>query len=157
MRKFNFFLLFVLALMLAFCGYFYFGSTLGASASAITADASSYPEVFSSVRAIVSSGAAPQTFSEPLPESADGLTLIDTTIALQNRGLFAAEWLDVRVEGVASDIAVYSLTGQGTDVSAQSSAQINLKIITRAPAGTARAAIISYYVYGMQRTVEVNF
>ena len=150
MRKFNFFLLFVLVLMLAFCGYFYFGSTLGA----ITADASNYPEVFSSIRAIVSSGAAPQTFSEPLPDSADGLTLIDATIALQNRGLFAAEWLDVRVEGVAGDIAVYSLTGQGTDVSARSSAQINLKIITRAPAGT---AIISYYVYGMQRTVEVNF
>ena len=63
----------------------------------------------------------------------------------------------MRVEGVAGDIAVYSLTGQGTDVSARSSAQINLKIITRAPAGTARAAIISYYVYGMQRTVEVNF
>lgn len=157
MRKFNFFLLFVLILMLAFGAYFYLGASLGASSSAITAEASAYPEVFSSIRAIVNSGAAPQTFSEPLPESAEGLTLVDATITLQNRGLFDAEWLDVRVQGATGDVAVYSLTGQGTDVSARSSAQINLKIITLAPAGAARTAIISYYVYGMQRSIEVGF
>ena len=106
MRKFNFFLLFVLILMLVFGGYFYFGSTLGASAAPITASANDYPEVFSSIKAIVTSGTAPQTFSEPMPDSTDGLTLVDATIALQNRGLFAAEWLDIRVNGVAGDIAV---------------------------------------------------
>ncbi len=157
MRKFNFFLLFVLILMLVFGGYFYFGSTLGASAAPITASANDYPEVFSSIQAIVASGTAPQTFSEPMPDSTDGLTLVDATIALQNRGLFAAEWLDIRVNGVAGDIAVYSLTGQGSDVAARSSAQINLKLITRAPAETARTAVISYYVYGVQRSIEVSF
>ena len=130
---------------------------LGASAAPITASANDYPEVFSSIQAIVASGTAPQTFSEPMPDSTDGLTLVDATIALQNRGLFAAEWLDIRVNGVAGDIAVYSLTGQGSDVAARSSAQINLKLITRAPAETARTAVISYYVYGVQRSIEVSF
>ncbi len=157
MRKLNFFLLFILILMLAAGGYAYFGSTLIVGANSITASASDYPDVFSSIQSIVSSGNAPQTFSDSLPESADGLTLADVTITLENRGILAAEWLDIRIDGLAGDIAVYSLTGQGTDIAAHSSAQLNLKLLTAVPSGTMRTATVSYYVFGILRSVEITF
>ena len=157
MRKFNFFLLFVLVGMLAFGGYCWFASQLTASVSYVTADAGDYPEVFQSVQSIIAQGSAPQLFTDTAPESADDYTLADITITLHNAGLLPAEWLDIRLTGVAGDAAVYSLTGQGTDVLRQSTAQINLKLLTRAPADTPRTVVISYYVFGIQRSIEVEF
>ncbi len=157
MRIFNFFLLFVLIVMLAFGGYCWLGSKLSARAHAVTASASDYPDVFSSVQSIIASGTAYQTFSESVPETASGLTLCDVTISLSNNGLLKAEWLDIQLVGVAGDVAVYSLTGQGADLAGKSSAQVNLKLISRAPANTARTVVISYYVFGIQRSVEVEF
>ena len=157
MRIFNFLLLFVLIAMLAFGGYCWFGSKLSARAHVVTASAGDYPDVFSSVKSIIASGTALQTFSESVPESANGLTLSDITITLQNNGLLKAEWLDIQLTGVAGDIAVYSLTGQGSDLPGHSTVQVNLKLLSRAPANTARTVVISYYVFGIQRSVEVEF
>ena len=146
----------ILILMLAFGAFFYTGGTLKAQANAITASAAEYPEAFSSIRSIVSSGTAPQLFSGDALEDPSNYSLVDITITLANRGVFAAEWLNVQLQGVTGDVAVYSLSGDGADVSARSTAQVNLKLVTRAPANSARTVTIQYYVYGVSRTIKVQ-
>jgi D-alanyl-lipoteichoic acid acyltransferase DltB (MBOAT superfamily) len=71
-------------------------------------------------------------------------------------GMFAAEWLDIRVEGVPGDVAVYSLTGEGSDIEARGSGQVNLKLITAAAPDTPHRCVIQYYIYGMKRTIAVD-
>ena len=156
MKPLNLILCLILVLMLAFVAFFFAGGTLTTSASSITAAAADYPEAFDSIRNVISTNTAPQLLSnEPLGDAAD-YTLVDVNISLSNRGVFDAEWLNIQVEGAPGDVAVYSLTGDGLDVPARSSAQVNLKLLTRAPADTARRITIQYYVYGISRSVHVT-
>lgn len=155
MKKLNVFLMIVLILLIAFAVYFFIGGQLQTSVSTMTAKATEYPDAFASICSVLSSGAAPQQFSGEVPASADGWTLVDTTISLTNRGLFDAEWIDVSVEGAPGDLAVYSLTGEGSDVPARSVGQINLKLITAASESVRRTIRINYYVYGMHRTLSL--
>lgn len=145
----------ILALMLAFCALFYVGGTLKADAQSVTADAASYPEAFRSIADVVASGAAPLSFtSEPIGDPAQ-YTLIDINVTLSNRGLFAAEWLNISVEPTAGDVAVYSLSGNGLDVAARSAQQANLKLLTRAGRDSVRKITVQYYVFGVSRTIEL--
>lgn len=156
MKPFNVVLSLILVLLLAFGAFFYAGGTLRADASSITASAADYPEAFSSIESVLSSSTAPQIFStDPLGDAAN-YSLVDISVTLTNRGVFDAEWLNIQLGGVTGDVAVYSLTGDGADVSARSSAQINLKLITRAPASMQRELTIQYYVYGISRSVTVT-
>lgn len=156
LKPLNFILCLILVLMLAFAAFFFAGGTLATSASSITAAAADYPEAFESIRGVISSDTAPQLLSNEALGDASGYTLVDVNITLSNRGVFDAEWLNIQVEGAPGDVAVYSLTGDGLDVPARSSAQVNLKLLTRAPANTARQITIQYYVYGISRSVHVT-
>jgi len=145
----------ILILMLAFVAFFYTGGTLQAQLTSITASAAEHPDAFESIKTVLSSNSAPQLFStDPLDDAAN-YSLVDVSIILTNRGIFDAEWLNIQLKGVTGDIAVYSLTGDGTDVAARSSGQVNLKLITRAPANSARSVSIQYYVYGVSSTIEI--
>ena len=156
LKPLNFILCLILVLMLAFAAFFFAGGTLTASASSISAAAADYPEAFDAIRSVISTDTAPQLLSnEALGDAAD-YTLVDVNITLSNRGVFDAEWLNIQVEGAPGDVAVYSLTGDGLDVPARSSAQVNLKLLTRAPANTTRQITIQYYVYGISRSVHVT-
>ena len=156
MKRINVFLMVVLILLIAFTVYFFIGGRLQADVTTITANAADYPDAFESILNVLSSGSAPQRFSGEVPSSAEDWTLVDTTVMLSNRGLFAAEWIDISVEAAPGDLAVYSLSGEGTDVRAQSSARVNLKLITTAPADAQRDITLTYYVYGMRRTLTVT-
>ena len=145
----------ILILMLAFCAFFYTGGTLVAQTNSITANAAEHPDAFESIKAVLASGSAPQLFSQDALDNAANYSLVDVSISLTNRGIFDAEWLNIQLKGVTGDIAVYSLTGDGTDVTARSSAQINLKLVTRAPTNSPRKVSIQYYVYGISRTIEI--
>ena len=155
MRPITFILSMILVLMLAFGIYCYVGSNLQANVSCISASAADYPEAFESICAIIERDAAPQSFSDETLGDASAYSLVDISVTLRNRGLFAAEWLNIQFAGAAGDIAVYSLTGDGTDVAARSTSQINLKLITRADQQTARTLTIQYYVYGISRTIQI--
>lgn len=157
MRKLTALLATVFTLLLGFAIWFYFGGTLRAQVYIQTADAADYPEAYGAIRDLLASGSAPQRFDgAPLPEEAQGLRLADVNVTLTNRGLFAAEWLDIRVEPVPGDIAVYALTGEGSDIAARDSGQVNLKLITTAPPDAERNIVIQYYVHGMKRRIEVR-
>lgn len=143
-------------LLLGFVIYFFVGGTLSAEVRTVTANASEYPEAFLSIRNVLESGAAPQTFSAEALGDASMYTLVDTTITLSNAGLFSAEWLDVQTTGINGDVAVYSLTGEGESIDPRSSGQLNLKIITTADANAVRTFQIQYYVFGMKRTLTVS-
>lgn len=144
----------ILVLMLAFCAFFYAGGTLNADVQRVTADAVSYPEAFKSIAGVISSDTSPMRFtSEPIGDPAQ-YTLFDISATLSNRGLFAAEWLNISVEPAAGDVAVYSVTGDGLDVNARSARQINLKLITRAGRDSVRKITVQYYVYGISRAIE---
>lgn len=145
----------ILILILAFGAFFYTGGTLQAQATSITAGAAEHPDAFESIKAVLASGSAPQLFSTDVLDNAANYSLVDLSISLTNRGIFDAEWLNVQLQGVTGDIAVYSLTGDGTDVAARSNSQVNLKLITRAPADSPRSVSIQYYVYGISRTIEI--
>ena len=156
LKPLNFILCLILVLMLAFVAFFFAGGTLSSSATCITAAAADYPEAFESIRGVISADSAPQLLSNEALGDPSGYTLVDVNISLSNRGVFDAEWLNIQVEGAPGDVAVYSLTGDGLDVPARSSAQVNLKLLTRAPADATRQITIQYYVYGISRSVHVT-
>lgn len=155
MKILNTFLLIVLVLMIAFAGWFMVGGTLRAQVYTATAPAADHPDACASIQNIISSGAAPQQFGQ-LPDSPDGCTLVDTTITLSNIGLFDAEWIDISVTPAPGDIAVYSLTGEASSLASRTSGQVNLKLLTSAPAGTSRKITLNYYIFGMLRSITVE-
>lgn len=156
MKKLNVFLLIVLLALIALMILVLAGSHLSAEAHIVTAPASEHPDAFSSIQSVLASGSAPQQFTGDIPQSADGCTLVDVTISLTNSGLLPAEWLDVAITAQPGDIAVYSLTGEGSDVPARSSGQINLKLITAESAAAPHTITLRYYVFGMPRTLTVT-
>ena len=157
MKPFNIFLCLVLILMVAFCAFFYAGGTLMAEVSSISASAADYPDAFESIRAVLDGQTAPQTFTNEALGDIDEYRLVDINLSLSNRGIFDAEWLNIQLKGVNGDAAVYSLSGNGEDVPARGVAQANLKLITRAPDNVVREATVQYYVYGLSRTITVQF
>lgn len=157
MRALTLFLSMLLVLMLSFCVFFYTGGTLQADVSCITAPAAEHADSFELVRQVLASGSAPLRFTDEALGDASVYSLMDVNVILANRGLFAAEWLNVQAQGVDGDVAVYSLTGDGTDVPARGTGHVNLKFVTRAPQGVPRSLRIQYYVYGISRTIEVAF
>ena len=145
----------VFALLLACGGLFLLGGTLSATLQVTTASAADYPKALQSIRGILTAGTAPQRFSEPLPADPADCQLEDVTITLANRGLLAAEWVSVSVEGAVGDIAVYSISGEGDTVPARSLGNINLKLISLKGSDGLRIYRIQYYVYGMKREITV--
>lgn len=156
MRALNIFLTIVFVILLAFVGLFFWGGTLDVQTNVMTAPAADHPDAFASIQSILSANAAPVRWCGDVPASADGVTLVDMTLTLTNNGFLPAEWLDVEIAPANGDIAVYSLSGETADVPARSAGQLNLKLITRADSNTQRTVTVSYYVYGMKRTVEVT-
>ena len=131
-------------------------AALSARPGVHSASAADYPEAYQSIRGVLRSGAAPQVFADPdLPEDPDGYALVDVTIELYNRGLFPAEWLDVAASPAPGDVAVYSLSGEGTSLPARSEGQVNLKLITAADPGPGRTVTVEYYVFGVKRRITV--
>ena len=157
MRKLTAVLAVILILMLGFAAWFWLGGTLRADVAIQTARAADYPEAFAAIRSLLDSGSAPQVLGgEALSEDPSAYTLVDVSVTLTNRGLFPAEWLDIRTEGVEGDIAVYALTGEGSDIAARDSGQVNLKLVTTARPDAERDIIIQYYVHGMKREITVR-
>ena len=146
----------ILLLLVTFAGLFLIGGTLSAQVTSVPAPASSHPEAFAAIRKVLSANAAPQRFVAEIPSDIDACRLEDVTITLSNRGLFPAEWLSVEAEGTQGDIAVYSLSGEGSTVGARSMATLNLKFISTANAQGPRTFHIQYYVYGMKRSITVH-
>lgn len=147
----------ILIVIIAFGAFFYAGGTLQAQVNCISANAGDHPDAFASIENVLASDSAPQLFStDPLGDPAN-YSLLDINISLSNRGIFDAEWLNIQMAGVTGDVAVYSLTGDGSDIAARSSAQVNLKLVTRAPVDNPRSVSIQYYVYGISRTITVDF
>ena len=153
LKKLAILLAVILALMLGFAALFYFGANLKAEVSIATASAGDYPEAFASIRNLVEDGSAPQIFTGSALGDASLYQLVDVTITLENHGFFDAEWVDLRVEPAAGDVAVYSLSGEGGTVAARTVDQVNLKLITTARADALRAYRVQYYVYGMKREI----
>lgn len=156
MKSVSIILSLILFLMLAFGAFFFAGSSLQTQVSCIRADASQYPEAFESIRNIVATGSAPRQFAADDLADPAGYALLDVNITLTNRGIFDAEWINIQVQATDGDIAVYSLTGDSMDIPARSSGQVNLKMVTKAPAESVRTVTIQYYVYGISRTIKIS-
>ena len=157
MRRLTAVLATVFFILAGLAAWFYLGGTLRAVPYIRTARAADYPEAFGAIRGLLDSGSAPQVLgSEPVSEDPTAYTLVDITVTLANRGLFAAEWLDISAVGAPGDIAVYAVTGEGSNIAARDSGQVNLKLITTARADVSRDVIIQYYVHGMKRTITVR-
>ena len=157
MRKLTILLAIVLALLLGFAGWFYLGGTLRSEVAVQSARAADYPEAFGAIRSLVTGGAAPQVLGgSALSEDPSPYMLIDINVTLTNRGLFPAEWLDIHAEAAPGDIAVSSLTGEGSDIPARDTAQVNLKLVTTAMPDALRDITIQYHIHGMQRTITVR-
>ena len=157
MRKLTAVLAIILIALLGFAAWFVMGGTLRAQVYIQTADAAEYPEAFGSIRALLDSGSAPQVLGEEgLRADPEGYTLVDVTVTLTNRGLFPAEWLDISAVAAPGDIAVYAITGEGSDIAARDRGQMNLKLITTARADAEREYRIQYYVHGMKRGITVR-
>ncbi len=157
MRKLTILLAIVLALLLGFAGWFYLGGTLRSAVAAQSAPAVNYPEAFGAIRSLVAGGAAPQVLGGgALSEDPSPYTLMDINVTLTNRGLFPAEWLHITMEGAPGDIAVYAITGEGSDVAPRDSATVNLKLVTTAAVDAPRRIVIQYYVHGMKREITIQ-
>lgn len=157
MRKLTILLSIVLVLMLGLAGWFYLGGTLRSEVAMQSAPAGDYPEAFGAIRSVLEGGTAPQVLGGGgLSEDPSPYTLVDINVTLTNRGLFPAEWLHISMEGAPGDIAVYAVTGEGSDVAPRDSATVNLKLVTTAAADAPRSIVIQYYVHGMKREITVR-
>ena len=78
------------------------------------------------------------------------------TVTLKNPGFFPAEWLHIDCAAQPGDIAVYSLTGEGSDIPARGEGQVNLKLITTSRAVQGRTVTVEYYVHGMKRAIRIE-
>ena len=157
MRKLTAILAIILIILAGFAAWFWFGGTLRAQVYIQTARAADYPEAYGAICSLLESGSAPQAFADQkLGDDAARYTLVDVNLRLTNRGLFPAEWLDIRAEAAPGDIAVYSLTGEGSDIPARDTAQVNLKLVTTAMPDAVRDITIQYHIHGMQRTITVR-
>lgn len=157
MRKLTAILVLLLVIMLGFAAWFYLGGTLRSEVVAQAAPATDYPEAFGAVRALIDAGAAPQILEGGgLSEDPTPYTLMDINVTLTNRGLFPAEWLHIRAEGAKGDIAVYAVTGEGSDIAPRDSGTINLKLVTTASPDAERRIVIQYYVHGMKREITAR-
>ena len=157
MRKLTAILIVILVMMAGFTAWFFLGGTLRAHVHIQTASAADYPEAHGAIRELLAAGSAPQLFDDPaLAEDAEVCTLVDVNITLTNRGLFPAEWLHISAAPAPGDIAVYALTGEGSDVAPRGVATVNLKLITTAPADAERDITVQYYVHGMKRQITVR-
>ncbi len=156
MRGFIACLAVILVLMIAFVTYFFVGGTLSAEPTVVSVPASQQADAFAAAKSVVEGGVAPQRFSNAEIGNADGYRLIDVTISLKNIGVFAAEWLEIDVSPAQGDVAVYSVTGDGTDVASFTRSQANLKLLTAAGENARRTVTVSYYVLGMRRSVRIT-
>jgi len=133
------------------------GGTLRGEAAIQSAPAADYPEAFGAVRSILEGGTAPQVLDGgSLSEDPSPYRLMDINVTLSNRGLFPAEWLHISMEGAAGDIAVYAVTGEGSDVAPRDTITVNLKLVTTAAPDAPRRIAIQYYVHGMKREIIVT-
>lgn len=158
MKALTVFLCLLLSIVIAFGAWFMITGTLDAQVSRVTAQASEYPEAFDSIRGVLTGGGAQAIYStgDPLENPAD-YTLMDVNIQLTNRSLFDAEWLNIELTPISGDVALYSLTGQCADVPAKGMQSVNLKLVTRAGADSVHTAKIQYYVFGVSRSIQVQF
>lgn len=155
MRKSTMILGSVFLILAMLTALFLTGGTLSARLDVMTASAADYPKAYASIVGVLSTG-APQVFSNALPEDPAECRLEDVTITLSNRGLFPAEWISVNVEGGVGDVAVYSITGEGSTVAGRSTGTVNVKLVSLSTLPVERAYHIQYYVYGMKRSVTVR-
>ena len=155
MRKSTMILGTVFLILAMAAALFLVGGALSAKVDVMTASGAEYPKAFASIQGVLQTG-APQLFSNPLPEDPAACRLEDVTITLSNRGLFPAEWISVSVDGAPGDIAVYSITGEGSTVYGRSAGTVNLKLVSLAAQSGSRAYRIQYYVYGMKRHIDVT-
>lgn len=157
MRKLTAILVLLLVIMLGFAAWFYLGGTLRSEVVVQAAPTTDYPEAFGAVRALIDAGAAPQILEGGgLSEDPSPYTLMDINVTLTNRGLFPAEWLHIQAQGAKGDIAVYAVTGEGSDIAPRDSGTVNLKLVTRAAADAERSIVIQYYVHGMKREITAR-
>ena len=155
MRKSTMILGTVFLILAMAAALFLVGGTLSARVDVMTASGAEYPKAYASIQGVLRAG-APQLFSEGLPEDPAACRLEDVTITLSNRGLFPAEWISVSVDVAPGDIAVYSITGEGSTVYGRSAGTVNLKLVSLASQSGQRAYHIQYYVYGMKRQIDVT-
>lgn len=144
----------VFLLLAMLTALFLAGGTLSASVDVMTANGAEYPKAYAQIQGVLASG-APQVLFQPLPEDPAACRLEDVTITLKNRGLIPAEWISVNVAGAPGDVAVYSVTGEGSSVGGRSVGTVNLKLVSLANADPARTYNIQYYVFGMKRSIRV--
>ena len=158
MRALTVFLCLLLTIVIAFGAWFYITGTLNAQVGRVTARASDYPEAFESIRSVLTGGGAQAVYSigDTLESPAD-YTLMDVNIQLTNRSLFDAEWLNIELAPIDGDVALYSLAGACADVPAQGMQSVNLKLVTRAGTESVHTATIQYYVFGVSRSIQVQF
>ena len=156
MKKVNILLGVLLAALLALTAVFFYGAVPNLTVSAAWADAPDHPDAFRSIQGVLSSGGAPAVFSDEQPLYPEGCRLGDLTVTVENRGFLPLEWLRPVLTPAEGDIAVYSLSGEGTDVAARSAGAVNVKLLTRAEAQAPRAISIEYYVFGMKRTARAT-
>jgi hypothetical protein len=129
---------------------------LKTSATRLTTDAAEQPDAISAIIKMFNSDTLPFKFTDALPSTAEGCSLVDVDINLKNNGTESADWLEVEVEPAEGDLAVYSLTGVETSIVPGATGNVNLKFVTSAVPEVTRRIVIKYYVHGQMYSVAVK-
>ncbi len=146
----------IAVLLIALIAVFFVGGALNADARVVAISAADEPKAFGSALSVLASGAAPQVFRSETIEDPAQFQLIDLTLALENRGLFAAEWVRAELVPAEADIAVYFEGEEPIDIAARGAGELNLKLVSRVDGDSAREIAVEYYVLGMKRTIRVD-
>ena len=151
------FLTFVTALVLIACGYIYWAAELKVTPGrGLVESAADRSAAFESIRQSSEFGSGDLIMFQPAIEyGPDQYVFVTYTLRMRNMNISPAEWLQIDIQPQAGDVLMVKAVVE--DVPAFNEQLISVVLLTdRTAASYARAATLSYYVYGHEYSVPVQ-
>ena len=151
------FLTTVTALVLLACGYVLWASELKVTpGGGIVESAADRASAFESIRESSEIGSPDLVmFAESIDYGPEQYVFVTYTLRMRNMNIIPAEWLQIDIQPQAGDVLMVKAVVE--DVPAFNEQLISVVLLTdRTAASYARAATLSYYVYGHEYSVPVQ-
>ena len=151
------FLTFVTVLVLLAGGYIFWATELKITpGGGLVESAADRASAFESIRQSTEIGSPDLTmFQDSITSGAEQYVFVTYTLRIRNMNLIPAEWLQIDLTPQAGDVLMVKATVE--DIPGFSEQLVSVVLLTdRTTASYARAATLSYYVYGHEYSVPVQ-
>lgn len=151
------FLTFITVLVLAAGGYILWAAELKVTpGGGLVESAADRASAFQSIRESSQIGSPDLVmFQDSIDYGAEQYVFVTYTLRMRNMNAIPAEWLQIDIEPQAGDVLMVKATVE--DIPAFSEQLVSVVLLTdRTTVSYARAATLSYYVYGHEYSIPVQ-